>query len=121
MSSLDQLRTGQCAVITSVEGGDALGQRLLEMGLLKGESIEVLGFAPFGDPMEVRLRDYRLSLRKREAARVSVEVRSGVNGEAPSLATVENESQDRRNHEPVTKTAQPLAALTGNPNTGKST
>src|SRR5438874_3519728 len=76
MSSLDQLRIGQCAVITSVEGGDALGQRLLEMGLLEGEPVEVLGFAPFGDPMEVRLRDYRLSLRRREASRVSVEVQA---------------------------------------------
>src|SRR5438874_9289295 len=74
MSSLDQLRTGQCAVITGVEGGDALGQRLLEMGLMEGEQVEVLGFAPFGDPIEVRLRDYRLSLRKREAARVAVEL-----------------------------------------------
>src|SRR3954465_10418129 len=74
MSSLDQLTTGQRGVITSVEGGDALGQRLLEMGLLEGEPVEVLGFAPFGDPMEIRLRDYRLSLRKREATRVRVEV-----------------------------------------------
>src|SRR5262245_28593582 len=75
MLSLDQLEIGQCALITSVQGGDTLGQRLLEMGLLEGEPVEVLGFAPLGDPMEVRLRDYRLSLRRREAARVRVEVR----------------------------------------------
>ena len=47
-------------------------QRLLEMGLLEGEEIEVLGFAPLGDPMEIRLRDYRLSLRRSEAARITV-------------------------------------------------
>jgi Fe2+ transport system protein FeoA len=42
------------------------------MGLLEGEEVEVVGFAPFGDPMEIRLRDYRLSLRRAEAARVTV-------------------------------------------------
>ena len=55
---------------SAVEGD--LVQRLLEMGLLEGEEIEVLGFAPLGDPMEIRLRDYRLSLRRSEAARVTV-------------------------------------------------
>src|SRR5437870_8833420 len=74
MPSLDQLEIGQCARIMGVAGGDALGQRLLEMGLLEGEPVEVLGFAPLGDPMELRLRDYRLSLRKREAARVRVDL-----------------------------------------------
>jgi ferrous iron transport protein A len=44
------------------------------MGLLEGEPVEVLGFAPLGDPMEIRLRDYRLSLRRAEAACVTVEV-----------------------------------------------
>jgi ferrous iron transport protein A len=72
MPSLDQLRAGQVGVIESLRGEDALLQRLLEMGLLEGEEIEVLGFAPLGDPMEVRLRDYRLSLRRAEAARVQV-------------------------------------------------
>src|SRR5688500_18101175 len=74
MPSLDQLAIGQTGLISGVDGGDALGQRLLEMGLLEGEPVEVLGFAPLGDPMEVRLRDYRLSLRKREAARVRVDL-----------------------------------------------
>src|SRR5437899_3571343 len=94
MSSLDQLRVGQCATITEVEGGDALGQRLLEMGLLQGEPVEVLGFAPFGDPMEVRLRDYRLSLRRREAARIQVEVRHGPPVEEICPPLEENESQN---------------------------
>src|SRR3954447_23831973 len=125
MSSLDQLRTGQCAVITSVEGGDALGQRLLEMGLLEGEPVEVLGFAPFGDPIEVRLRDYRLSLRKREAARVAVElqesepaVRNGhpANEEA-GLAPPPGLARDPVSTSRTTRTV----ALVGNPNTGKTT
>jgi ferrous iron transport protein A len=70
--SLDQLHAGQSGRIASLSGSDALSQRLMEMGLFEGEPFEVIGFAPLGDPMEIRLRDYRLSLRKTEAARVLV-------------------------------------------------
>jgi ferrous iron transport protein A len=76
MPSLDQLRVGQRGRVTVLSGVDSLVQRLMEMGLIEGEVIEVLGFAPLGDPMEIRLRDYRLSLRRTEAARVSIEVLS---------------------------------------------
>jgi ferrous iron transport protein A len=74
MASLDQLRAGERARIASLQGDDVIVQRLLEMGLFEGEEVEVLGFAPFGDPMEIRLRDYRLSLRRSEAARVLIQV-----------------------------------------------
>jgi ferrous iron transport protein A len=74
MPSLDQLRAGQRASILTIAGSDAIVQRLLEMGLFEGEEIEVVGFAPLGDPMEIRLRDYRLSLRRSEAARITVHV-----------------------------------------------
>lgn len=74
MPSLDQLRLGKRARVEAIRGDDAIVQRLLEMGLLEGEEIEVIGFAPLGDPMEIRLRDYRLSLRRSEAARVLVAV-----------------------------------------------
>ncbi len=72
MTTLDKLRVGQRARIHSLQGADSLVQRLLEMGLLEGEEVEVVGFAPLGDPMEIRLPDYRLSLRRTEAARVTV-------------------------------------------------
>ncbi len=72
MSTLDQLPVGQRARVAAMAGTDALTQRLYEMGLFEGEEIEVVGFAPLGDPMEIRLRDYRLSLRRNEAARVTV-------------------------------------------------
>ena len=77
MPSLDQLRLGQRGRVVALTGGDALVQRLLEMGLFEGEEVEVIGFAPLGDPMEVRLCDYRLSLRRSEAARVQVEPTGG--------------------------------------------
>jgi ferrous iron transport protein A len=70
--SLDQLHVGQRAQVESIQGNEPLVQRLMEMGLFEGEPVEVLGFAPLGDPMEIRLRDYRLSLRRSEAACVRV-------------------------------------------------
>ena len=48
-------------------------QRLLEMGLTLGAECEVVRFAPMGDPMEIKVRGYHLSLRKREAAGVRIE------------------------------------------------
>jgi len=74
MPTLDQLKVGQRASIEAVQGNDAMMQRLLEMGLLEGVPIEVAGIAPLGDPIEIRLRDYRLSLRRSEAARISVSI-----------------------------------------------
>lgn len=74
MTSLDKLRPGQQATVLTISGDDALVQRLLEMGLFDGENVEVIGFAPLGDPMEIRVGDYRLSLRRNEAARVSVRI-----------------------------------------------
>jgi ferrous iron transport protein A len=73
MPSLDQLKRGQRGVVTGVRGDDGIVQRLLEMGLLEGAEVEVLAFAPLGDPIEIRVSDYRLSLRRAEAGRVMVE------------------------------------------------
>jgi ferrous iron transport protein A len=75
--SLDQLHVGQRARIQTIAGADSLVQRLYEMGLLEGDEVEVVGFAPLGDPMEIRLGDYRLSLRRQEAARVLVVPQDG--------------------------------------------
>ena len=72
MPTLDQLLTGQSGEIETLAGDPALVQRLYEIGLLEGETIEVLGFAPLGDPVEIRVGNTRLSLRKQEAAAVSV-------------------------------------------------
>jgi ferrous iron transport protein A len=76
MPSLDQLPFGAQARVAAIDGADGLVQRLYEMGLLEGEDVEVLGFAPLGDPIEIRVRDYRLSLRRSEARRIQVQVTS---------------------------------------------
>jgi ferrous iron transport protein A len=72
MPPLSELLAGQSGRVAAVQGTDGISLRLMEMGLLEGERIEVVGFAPLGDPIEIRLQDYNLSLRKSEAARVLV-------------------------------------------------
>ena len=72
MPTLDQLPAGSHGTVESLAGEPALVQRLYELGLFEGEPVEVIGFAPLGDPVEVRVGSTRLSLRKREAAAVTV-------------------------------------------------
>ena len=71
-ASLDVLKTGERARIADVQGDDAIAVRLMEMGLIDGEEIQLLGSAPLGDPLEYLIRGYRLSLRKAEAQRVLI-------------------------------------------------
>jgi ferrous iron transport protein A len=73
MATLDQLRIGEKGRIQNVAGEPALVQRLLEMGLLEGEEVQVLAIAPLGDPVEISFGFSRVSLRRREAAGIQVE------------------------------------------------
>ena len=57
----------------AIHGDDAISVRLMEMGLLDGEQVKMVGSAPLGDPLEIEIRGYRLSLRTREAQRVEIE------------------------------------------------
>ena len=72
MTTLADLEPGAKAVVTGFADGDIPG-RLLEMGLLPGTPVEVVRLAPLGDPMDVRVRGYHLSLRRHEARLVTVE------------------------------------------------
>lgn len=73
MKFLDQLPVGDTARVRAVHGEDELTVRLLEMGLLPGVEVTIIGRAPLGDPLEFELRGYRLSVRQSEAARVEIE------------------------------------------------
>lgn len=75
--TLDQISRGTPVRILDVTGDDTLAIRLMEMGLIEGERIELIGAAPLGDPLEFSVRGYRLSLRANEAKRVIVELVSG--------------------------------------------
>ena len=72
-TSLDRLTIGQRARIVALRGDLVLVQRLMEMGMLEGDEVELLAVAPLGDPIELRLGDSRLSVRRADAARVEVE------------------------------------------------
>jgi len=71
--TLNALRPGEQGTIEHVDSAaSSIRQRLLEMGLTKGTDIELIRFAPMGDPIEISVRGYRLSLRRVEAESVIV-------------------------------------------------
>lgn len=70
---LSQCKPGQGGTISKVDGEGAVGQRLMEMGLIEGVEVKVIRVAPLGDPIEVEVQHYNLSLRKSEADRVEVD------------------------------------------------
>lgn len=72
MLTLADISPGQSVTIVEVVGDDAIAIRLMEMGLTDGETIRMIGAAPLGDPLEISIRGYKLSLRKMEAARIEV-------------------------------------------------
>lgn len=74
MTTLADLRIDGQGTVTEVLGSDEVSVRLLEMGLVPGTEIRVIGFAPLGDPVEIEVRGYRLSVRKSEAAHVLVAI-----------------------------------------------
>ncbi|MBQ5665036.1 MAG: ferrous iron transport protein A [Akkermansia sp.] len=69
---LNQVRIGTKVRVVRVHGEGALRQRILDMGVTKGAEITVRKMAPFGDPLEVTVRGFQLSLRKAEAASIEV-------------------------------------------------
>ncbi len=72
--TLDKLPVGATGVITAVGGEGALRCRLLDMGLIPQTRVSVSKIAPMGDPMELQLRGYVLTLRKEDARSIDVEV-----------------------------------------------
>ncbi len=70
--SLAEVAIGSTARVADVTGADPTSLRLLEMGLTPGVHVRVVGSAPLGGPLELELRGYRLSIRRHEAARVSI-------------------------------------------------
>ena len=73
-TTLDAMRIGQEGIVTQVKGEGVLRCRLLDMGLIPKTRVKVIKFAPLGDPMEIALRGYDLTLRKGDASMIEVEV-----------------------------------------------
>ena len=70
--TLTNLQIGTTAKVVAVKGNNAVTRRLMEMGIVPGVSVKVVKTAPFGDPIEIRVRGYSLAMRKAEAETIEV-------------------------------------------------
>ncbi|MBR2670759.1 MAG: ferrous iron transport protein B [Oscillospiraceae bacterium] len=130
---LSELKVGEKGIVTSVSGEKALRQHILDMGVIPGQKMTVVKFAPMGDPIEFRVNDYELTLRVNEAENIEAELLNEDD-------TVEQREQGHHNgsHEHpglgeggryhVKESEHPLSpdetvtfALAGNQNSGKTT
>ena len=129
--TLKDLNIGESAVITAVGGEGALRQHFLDMGLIPGEEVTLVKFAPMGDPMELSIHGYELTLRLDDAARIGVTL-----AKAPAVKKAAAESEKPVEHPGlgeggryhIKKGENPLPdgttltfALAGNQNCGKTT
>ena len=73
MNNLRQVKVGQTVKVVKLHGEGAIKRRIMDMGLTKGVEVYVRKVAPLGDPVEVTVRGYELSLRKADAEMVEVE------------------------------------------------
>ncbi len=73
MRTLSKLEIGERGVIKAVQGEGAVRRRLFDMGITPGAEVYLRKKAPFGDPIEISIRGYELTLRKAEAAQVEIE------------------------------------------------
>ncbi len=73
---LTALAIGASATVTEIKIPPAARARLMEMGLLVGTKVELVRFAPLGDPIEIKVRGYNLTLRKHEAEQIFVRLHS---------------------------------------------
>ena len=74
LKKLDQIEKGETGLVKSVEGDGKVRRRLFDMGVTPGARVELRKKAPMGDPIEITIRGYELSLRKSEAKLVNIEV-----------------------------------------------
>ena len=127
---LDNLAIGKSAVIVSVGGTGALRQHFLDMGLIQGVEVTMVKYAPMGDPIEIKIHDYELTLRKEDAQKIEVK-------ETTKKEELKNEniifknkkhpgygesSYDKINNHQIYHESDLLTfALVGNQNCGKTT
>lgn len=74
MKTLKDVNVGETATVTRLHGEGAVKRRIMDMGITKGVEIYVRKVAPLGDPMELTVRGYELSVRKADAEMIEVEV-----------------------------------------------
>ncbi len=69
---LANLKIGAVATVKNVRGNNRISKRLMEMGIIPGVTIRVIKTAPFGDPIEIRVRGYNLAMRRNEAETIEI-------------------------------------------------
>ncbi len=72
MKTLQQSKIGETVVVKKLHGSGAVKRRIMDMGITKGVEVYIRKFAPLGDPVEVRVRGYELSLRKADAEMIEI-------------------------------------------------
>ena len=73
MKTLKDIKVGQNAIVVKLHGEGAVKRRIMDMGITKGVEVMVRKVAPLGDPVEVNVRGYELSIRKADAAMIEIE------------------------------------------------
>ena len=73
MNTLKEVKSGQTVKVVKLHGEGAVKRRIMDMGITKGVEVNIRKVAPLGDPIEVNVRGYELSIRKADAAMIEVE------------------------------------------------
>ena len=73
MKTLKDIKIGDSATVVKVHGEGAIRRRIMDMGITKGVNVKLRKTAPLGDPLELTVRGYQLTLRKADAANIEVE------------------------------------------------
>lgn len=128
--TLKDLSVGQSARITAVGGEGSLRQHFLDMGVLPGATVTLIKYAPMGDPMELRIHGYELTLRLADAEKITVlpapeedrkpEVRPVHDSDHPGFGE-EGKYHVKADEDPLPKDTPLTFALAGNQNCGKTT
>ena len=128
---LDKLEIGQSARITAVGGEGALRQHFLDMGLIPGAEVTLVKFAPMGDPMELRIHGYELTLRLADAAKIEIMPVDAIRrASAPAANCLDCEHPGlgeggrfhvKADEHPLPEETTLTFALAGNQNCGKTT
>lgn len=129
--TLKDLDIGKTAAILSVGGEGALRQHLLDMGLIQGTEVTVVKYAPMGDPIELRVHGYELTLRLADAEQIEIsEICQPANREKKKLPVTkmlhpgygeDGKYHDKRSEQPLSDDEILTFALVGNQNCGKTT
>ena len=129
--NLNELRPGQSARIDNVGGQGALRQHFLDMGVIPGTEVTLVQYAPMGDPLELRIHEYELTLRLADAEKISVTL-LGAKHESPAAQPERKKTEHpglgeegkfhpKGSGDPLPEGTMLTFALVGNQNSGKTT